>query len=467
MSQPLTRIQLRRGTAAAWTSANPVLGAGEQGLETDTGKVKIGNGSNAWVDLTYEVSRAELGTKANASTVAGKQDKATLGADVAAAPEVRAAFPSLSKRGQQTLDTQNEGALVAFHAALASAATAPVNIAFRGHSMVEGYSATKYANRFADSTITSLRRRMGIAGGVGYKKARIAFAASDWPITNTGTILEVGDGGFGGGGGVHLGTGYVTQQAVAVPAGHTSVDIVWAREPGAGSFSWAVDAGGATTVSTAGTKNRWQTTRVTVDPGAAHTVTLLPVSGFSRVIGAILYAGDENNGIRGFEGGNPSKTSGDLLATDTGANAAWLDAVTATQPQLLVITLLCNDYMSINQQAGTNRIPAATTKTNIKGVVDAFTAKCTNRPSVVLCVENQRNNIDAQLTPNKWADYVDAAYQLADAEGYAVFDWWQRIGSVPGTAGAASGLLHTDGIHPSDKGQRHWGEGLAGFLMPR
>ena len=47
------KIQLRRGTAAEWTSANPVLMQGEMGVETDTLKVKIGNGSTAWATLPY------------------------------------------------------------------------------------------------------------------------------------------------------------------------------------------------------------------------------------------------------------------------------------------------------------------------------------------------------------------------------------------------------------------------------
>jgi len=50
-----TRMQQRRGTAAQWTSANPVLAAGEIGFETDTNKFKVGNGSTAWTSLTYFV----------------------------------------------------------------------------------------------------------------------------------------------------------------------------------------------------------------------------------------------------------------------------------------------------------------------------------------------------------------------------------------------------------------------------
>lgn len=51
-----TVIKLRRSTAAQWTSANPVLGAGEPGLETDTNKVKFGDGTTAWDALPYSVT---------------------------------------------------------------------------------------------------------------------------------------------------------------------------------------------------------------------------------------------------------------------------------------------------------------------------------------------------------------------------------------------------------------------------
>ena len=46
------RIQLRRDTAANWISSNPTLRAGEIGIETDTLKFKIGNGSSTWTAIT-------------------------------------------------------------------------------------------------------------------------------------------------------------------------------------------------------------------------------------------------------------------------------------------------------------------------------------------------------------------------------------------------------------------------------
>lgn len=46
-------IQLRRGTASRWESANPVLAQGELGVELDTGKFKLGDGVRNWSDLPY------------------------------------------------------------------------------------------------------------------------------------------------------------------------------------------------------------------------------------------------------------------------------------------------------------------------------------------------------------------------------------------------------------------------------
>jgi len=48
-----TRIQLRRGIASSWTSSNPILASGEVGIETDTNKIKIGDGSSNWTELDY------------------------------------------------------------------------------------------------------------------------------------------------------------------------------------------------------------------------------------------------------------------------------------------------------------------------------------------------------------------------------------------------------------------------------
>jgi hypothetical protein len=48
-----TVIQLRNDTAANWASGNPVLAVGEMGLETDTNRIKFGDGTTVWNSLSY------------------------------------------------------------------------------------------------------------------------------------------------------------------------------------------------------------------------------------------------------------------------------------------------------------------------------------------------------------------------------------------------------------------------------
>lgn len=55
-------IKVRRDTAANWTSVNPVLAAGEPGLETDTAFIKYGDGSTAWNSLAYLNANASAAT---------------------------------------------------------------------------------------------------------------------------------------------------------------------------------------------------------------------------------------------------------------------------------------------------------------------------------------------------------------------------------------------------------------------
>lgn len=49
----MTQIRLRRDTSANFTSKNPVLGNGEPAYETDTKKLKIGDGTTAYTSLAY------------------------------------------------------------------------------------------------------------------------------------------------------------------------------------------------------------------------------------------------------------------------------------------------------------------------------------------------------------------------------------------------------------------------------
>ena len=48
-----TKIQVRRDVASNWTSENPVLNAGEFGLDLTSMKLKIGDGISVWNALEY------------------------------------------------------------------------------------------------------------------------------------------------------------------------------------------------------------------------------------------------------------------------------------------------------------------------------------------------------------------------------------------------------------------------------
>ena len=71
-----TRIQLRRGTATQWTTANTVLEAGEIGWESNTNKFKIGDGTTEWDDLTYFLDATDTGFNSADYILATARDSA-------------------------------------------------------------------------------------------------------------------------------------------------------------------------------------------------------------------------------------------------------------------------------------------------------------------------------------------------------------------------------------------------------
>ena len=97
-----TVIKLRRDTASNWTTADSVLGSGEPGLETDTGRVKFGDGATAWTALGY----GDSNTVAAPITLTGSE----IGFDEVAAAKLEA--PEL------TAVQNNTGSIVAKGAAV-------------------------------------------------------------------------------------------------------------------------------------------------------------------------------------------------------------------------------------------------------------------------------------------------------------------------------------------------------------
>lgn len=78
------RIQFRRGTAAQWTSNNPVLFIGEFGYETDTRLFKVGDGTTNWNSLPYSASTITSITAGTGLTGGGTTGALTLSIDTSA-----------------------------------------------------------------------------------------------------------------------------------------------------------------------------------------------------------------------------------------------------------------------------------------------------------------------------------------------------------------------------------------------
>jgi hypothetical protein len=62
----LQRMQQRRYTAAQWVTSNDVLLQGELGIELDTAKWKLGDGTTAWNSLGYQPNTAGITAQINA-----------------------------------------------------------------------------------------------------------------------------------------------------------------------------------------------------------------------------------------------------------------------------------------------------------------------------------------------------------------------------------------------------------------
>jgi hypothetical protein len=161
------QIQLRNGTAAQWTAANPTLAAGEVGIESDTKKQKFGDGTTAWNSLGY------------AGTVTSVTGTSPVASSGGATPAISLASgygdtqnPYASKTANQVLAAPNGTAGVPSFRALVSADIPTLNQNTTG-------------------TAAGLSSTLAIAsGGTGQTTANTAFnALAPSQTSNSGKYL--------------------------------------------------------------------------------------------------------------------------------------------------------------------------------------------------------------------------------------------------------------------------------------
>jgi lysophospholipase L1-like esterase len=238
-----------------------------------------------------------------------------------------------------------------------------------------------------------------------------------------------------------------------------AADIVWAGSSGNGTFSYQVDSGGVTNVSTNVTFGVNYVTHVSLGSAGAHTLKISYVSGTNVfVTGVIEYNGDYTTGIQvhncGFSG---TTTSNWTVANSTNI---WPSALSVFNPNLIVIELGANDNAS--------SITPATTAANISDMVSNIRTNFTGLsllppPILLLAVYNAAN--DGPTTPAQWQQYVNAMYGIAAGDSAIdVFDLSMRM---PSTGAANTYNLYAgDGIHPVNAGHRMITDALGNYLGP-
>jgi hypothetical protein len=173
-----TRMQQRRGTAAQWTAADPVLAAGEMGFETDTNEFRIGDGVNVWSDLSPFKNLEDLGGSLDDYVLIASKGQANGVASLNAQGQVPVSQLGLVIDGAPAaLDTLNE--IAAALADDSSYATTIINA-------LESKAGLTYVNLHKDAT-TSVH---GIANTALLATTANVETAKSEAIADAGTAAD-------------------------------------------------------------------------------------------------------------------------------------------------------------------------------------------------------------------------------------------------------------------------------------
>jgi hypothetical protein len=173
-------IQIRRDTAANWTSANPTLAQGELGLETDTLKVKAGDGSTAWTSASYLIDTGGYAAYSDATAnFTGNLQKS-------GSPVVTAAYTGdVDVTGELIVDSYNETYAAVTSSSNATTVDCESGNAF-SHTLTENTTFT-FSNPPASGTAFSFSLELiQDASASGFTVTWPA--AVDWPAATAPTL---------------------------------------------------------------------------------------------------------------------------------------------------------------------------------------------------------------------------------------------------------------------------------------
>lgn len=333
--------------------------------------------------------------------------------------------------------------LRAFKAALGRRSSTPVDVLGVGASWIAGSGAgTPPVGRWFDLTQAALRSKFqpsGVAGGLGYRESYSNTAGWVSPFAYTGAVLPQTTIGLG-----RKVTKLPYTATVTFQSPGTSVDVLYAKSPVAGNFTWKVNSGTATTVNANAATISDATVRIATAPGDTITLTSSQAGGSLYFEGAMFYNGDEAKGVRFWSGATSGYRTSDFIDAAGTSYGAW----GIVDPDLVIIgDLVANDFGG--GTAGTP-VPVATMKANLATILAAIRARATRPPSVVLIVPPE---ITSTTTLAPWADYRQAMLDFAQADGQiTVWDVSTIFGTMLGTD--TYGLTAGDHAHPGPAGQQ-------------
>tara|TARA_R110001606_G_scaffold214361_1_gene362173 strand:- start:859 stop:1485 length:627 start_codon:yes stop_codon:yes gene_type:complete len=173
-------IQIRRDTASNWTSANPTLAQGELGIETDTLKVKAGDGTTAWTSASYLIDTG--GYAAYSDTTANF----TGALQKSGSPVVTAAYTGdVDVTGELIVDSYNETYAAVTSTTNATTVNCEAGNAF-SHTLTENTTFT-FSNPPASGTAFSFSLELiQDASASGFTVTWPA--AVDWPAATAPTL---------------------------------------------------------------------------------------------------------------------------------------------------------------------------------------------------------------------------------------------------------------------------------------
>ena len=228
--------------------------------------------------------------------------------------------------------------------------------------------------------------------------------------------------------------------------------ICYATQPGGGTFSWKLDSGSVTNVSTSGGSVS-DTGIIFIGPVTAgsHTITITWVSGGATWIDGVLeYNGDLSAGAQFYNMG---------WSDSTAANwAGWNPSMFASiYPNAAIIEVGAADWL-----AGTS---PTTYQSNLNTLISNINAKVPSPISYLLCAPPQPlgTPVSGSYT---WQEYVDVMYAVSAANtNVDIIDFTLRMPVADGAGGPYG--LYTSGGELTNYAHALVADTLCTFLGPQ